>query len=227
MAALGNIGVLISEVTLFVNAGTLRDLSGNITTFDASQRRLWGGVAAHGGVSVADRQSVRDVSSNPIARPTSRGRQVSGETQLDGTPEPLLFAVTSAGVIVRKGRSDPALILRDLNENMEYEITVFGEGSQRTETWGPTSIAAQEDLTISGDLDPCTASVAYSSGLTRSGGFGVATWDLWPSLPSGLGFDTATGVISGTTTAVGSYSIDIGVTVEGHRRWKNVTLTVT
>jgi hypothetical protein len=66
---------------------------------------------------------------------------------------------------------------------------------------------------INGALTPGTVGVAYSDTLTTSGGTGTLTLSMTAgSLPAGLSFNAATGVISGTPTAEGSYSIVLSVT---------------
>ena len=54
---------------------------------------------------------------------------------------------------------------------------------------------------------------AYSTNLAASGGLGADTWSLSSgSLPTGLTLNSATGLISGTPTAVGSYLFTIRIT---------------
>lgn len=229
MAALGNIGFSISDRLEIAEGASILSfgVAGVSPMFAVPQRRNNGGVAARGLLDFSDYSSARSYLGEYCRRQESRTRQVYGETQLNGTPASLRVLVTSNGAVLDSIKSSPELVISDLNENMPYEITVFGAGSQRTETWGVSSVDAGGVMELSGTLLACTASVAYSSGLTVTGGFGDVVWDLWGSLPTGLGFNPTTGLITGTTTEVGTYRFDIGVTREGVRRWKNVTLVVT
>ena len=74
-------------------------------------------------------------------------------------------------------------------------------------------------ITTASPLSPsATAGVAYSKTLTASGGAGAGsyTWSLetGSSLPAGLGLSSA-GVISGTPTAVGTFTFTVKVTSGG------------
>lgn len=169
------------------------------------------------------------IAQNEAGRP-GEPRQISGETQFDGTPTSAWVVISRNGIPIKIRRATPEFIVNDeLIPGLDYEISVFGAGAQRTETWGPSSVAAVTRRALSGSLAACTASVAYSSGLTVTGGWGPVTWDIYGALPSGLSFNTSTGVISGTTAAAGTYGLDIGVTgdLDGHRLWKRVSLVVT
>ncbi|HET6896991.1 MAG TPA: putative Ig domain-containing protein, partial [Vicinamibacteria bacterium] len=57
-----------------------------------------------------------------------------------------------------------------------------------------------------------TAGSPYSQTFTQSGGVGTITWSLTGTLPTGLSFDTATGVLSGTPTQTGSFPITVTAT---------------
>ena len=62
-------------------------------------------------------------------------------------------------------------------------------------------------------LPNATLTVSYSQTLIPGGGVAPYTWSLdGGTLPPGLSFNTSTGVISGTPTALGPYSFTIGLT---------------
>ncbi len=69
---------------------------------------------------------------------------------------------------------------------------------------------------------------SYSTTLAATGGHTPYTWTLTGILPSGLSFDPSTGVLSGTTTASGVYSLTSVVTdADGRSTSKSFNLTVT
>jgi hypothetical protein len=74
-----------------------------------------------------------------------------------------------------------------------------------------STVAAAPSL--SGSLPIATNGVAYSAGYTLTGGQAPVTYSLTAgTLPTGLTLNTATGVISGTSTVYGDFPITITVT---------------
>ena len=61
-------------------------------------------------------------------------------------------------------------------------------------------------------VDTGTAGVAFSQTFTQTGGQGTITWSETGALPSGITLNTATGVLSGTTTQVGTFPITVTAT---------------
>ena len=57
-----------------------------------------------------------------------------------------------------------------------------------------------------------TAGVAFSQTFTQSGGLGTITWSETGALPGGITLNTASGVLSGTTSQVGSFPITVTAT---------------
>lgn len=57
-----------------------------------------------------------------------------------------------------------------------------------------------------------TVGVAYSSALTVTGGTGSKTWTATGTLPTGISIGSATGILSGTPTTVGTYSFTVRAT---------------
>jgi hypothetical protein len=77
-------------------------------------------------------------------------------------------------------------------------------------------ISASSLQITTSSLPQGTAGVAYSASLLATGGVAPYTWSISPSsassLPSGLGLNTSTGAISGTTSSVGTTTITFRVT---------------
>jgi sugar lactone lactonase YvrE len=72
-----------------------------------------------------------------------------------------------------------------------------------------------------------TAGSAFSQTLTAGGGFGPYTWAVASgSLPTGLRLDPATGVISGTPTAVGTTSLSVRATDQSLPAAQTATATI-
>src|SRR5207248_1565850 len=80
---------------------------------------------------------------------------------------------------------------------------------------GPTYslVIACNTITVT---NPAQASVqsgtAFNDTFTATGILGTATWSESGALPSGITLNSSTGVLSGTSTAIGSYPITVKVT---------------
>ena len=163
-----------------------------------------------------------------IIRNPGRTIQINGVTQVNGADTPRRKAILYKGHVHQQISGATEDVFFDNLVGNDYELVVFGDGARRSEVWGPTTIPAPTPMELSGSLAACTASVAYSSGLTLTGGNGTKTWYIsGQALPAGLGFSTSTGVISGTTAVTGTTLHTIGVR-DGNNvlRWKDVTLVV-
>lgn len=88
-------------------------------------------------------------------------------------------------------------------------------------------IVAPRPMTLSFTLAPAAANTAYeSSALNAEGGAGAPTYTV-EGLPAGLTMDPATGVITGTPTAPGSYVVVVtAADGQGHSATSSSTLTV-
>src|SRR5690348_15854175 len=56
------------------------------------------------------------------------------------------------------------------------------------------------------------AGTAYTQQFTPTGAIGSVTWSLTGTLPNGMSFDTATGVLSGTPLQTGPFPITVTAT---------------
>ena len=96
-----------------------------------------------------------------------------------------------------------------LTSQMQVTLTAAIAGTQSSKI---VSITVNPDPVIAGTPPPGVVGVPYSATLTASGGTGALKWSMSSgSAPAGLSFNSATGVISGTPTAVGSSTFNVQV----------------
>ena len=99
------------------------------------------------------------------------------------------------------------------NFSLTAQVT-DSQGNQATQVLALLINPAVSILTSS--LPPATSGVAYSQTLSATGGFGGYTWSLITgTLPAGLTLNSSTGVISGTTTAIGVVNVTFRATDTG------------
>ncbi len=97
-----------------------------------------------------------------------------------------------------------------LTSQIKATLTASIAGTQSKQT---VSITVNPDPVISGTPPPGVVGTPYSATLVASGGTGALKLSQGPgSLPAGLTFNTATGVISGTPTATGTSTFTAQVT---------------
>jgi lysophospholipase L1-like esterase len=110
-----------------------------------------------------------------------------------------------------------------------FGVTV-ADASGITATQSYSVTIAQVPLTVSSALAPATVGTYYAGNVTPSGGLAPYGWSLVSgTLPSGLGFDPATGTITGTPTQSGSFPLQVLVTDSSSPAQQvtaDVTLTV-
>jgi hypothetical protein len=95
-----------------------------------------------------------------------------------------------------------------------YQLFVYNtDGSVATKPGGLIYNAAPQWTTPSGALPSGQPTVSYTTTVAATGG--TITYSLVSgSLPTGLGLNTSTGVISGTPTTLNNYSFTLGATNE-------------
>jgi hypothetical protein len=116
---------------------------------------------------------------------------------------PLRFEGTGAGRYRMGAVADPANALPESEESnnagaLEETITLGGPLELRTIR-----------------LETAVLGVSYAVRLVAAGGDGAYTWSLRGSPPPGLTLDSATGLVSGTPTATGSYRLEVELASAG------------
>jgi large repetitive protein len=88
-----------------------------------------------------------------------------------------------------------------ITTQMKVALTATTSGTTNSSV---ASITVNPDPVISGTPPPGMVGTAYSTTLSSTGGTAPLTWSTVGSLPAGLTFNSATGVISGMPTTAGS-----------------------
>jgi predicted outer membrane repeat protein len=135
----------------------------------------------------------------------------------DGT-DPQLLALASNGGPTLTHALAPAspardfVPLADCTDSVGAALTRDQRGAARGTGGNPCDAGACETQTIvvgPASIPGAMAGVAYSQTFTATGGVGAITFTLGGTLPNGVTLDSATGVLSGTPTQVGSFDFTI------------------
>jgi len=97
----------------------------------------------------------------------------------------------------------------NITSQIQLTLTAAVTGTSNHST---VNITVNPDPTISGKPPVGTVGVAYTTTLVAAGGTAPLTWSIASgSLPAGLTFNAATGVISGTPTTVGTSNFTVQI----------------
>ena len=150
------------------------------------------------------------------ATPSSSGGTVVSWSVSPTLPAGLSFD-TSTGVI----SGTPTAI----TSTATYTITATNTGGSATTTVDITvNDVIPSSVDYSGNPFTLTKGTAMTAVTPTSSGGSVTSWSISPTLPAGLSFDTSTGAISGTPTAISSSTV---YTVTASNTGGSATETVT
>jgi hypothetical protein len=89
------------------------------------------------------------------------------------------------------------------------------------------TVAPMPPSIVTSGLPTGTVDVSYSYGLAASGGDGSYAWSVQAgALPAGITLDPGTGLLSGTPTVSGAFSVTFGVTSAGQTSTRDLALIV-
>ena len=151
--------------------------------------------------------------------PTTSGGAVTSWSISPSLPSGLSFS-TSTGAI----SGTPTTT----SSSTSYTVTASNTGGSATAIVTiEVNIAAPSSITYSPSSLTLAKGVAMTTVTPTTSGGPVSSWSISPSLPSGLSFDTSTGAISGTPTAISSStSYTVTATNAGGSGTATVTIQV-
>jgi hypothetical protein len=191
-------------------------ISGTPTTAGAYQ---FGASATDSGGAIASRTFTIRVE-NPLRILTeslpngTEGTAYSGPLSAAGGTPPYSWSIASGslppGLTLNPGTGE---ITGTPTASGVFGFTVAVTDSARTTASRALSIRVIAPLRIlTESLPPGIEGAPYSSPVSASGGTAPYSWSVSGSLPPGLTLNAATGAISGTPTAQGSFSFTVSVT---------------
>src|SRR5581483_6042281 len=111
-----------------------------------------------------------------------------------------------------------------------FPITVTvtdGNGCTGTSSGYTLTITCPTITVTNPGVNTGTAGVAFGQTFTQSGGQGTITWSETGTLPSGITLNTATGVLSGTTSQAGTFPITVTATDQNGCQGTGATYNLT
>ena len=190
-------------------------ISGTPTGINASATYTITASNAGGSDSVALVIAVNDVSPSSVSYTPNSFTLQKGSVMSSAIPTASGGAVTSWSV----SPSLPSGLSLDVStgtisgtptaitSSATYTVTASNSGGSATATVTiEVTDAAPSSITYSPSSSTLTVNVAMTTITPTSSGGTITSWSITPSLPTGLSFDTSTGAISGTPTAVSNYT---------------------
>jgi hypothetical protein len=152
---------------------------------------------------------------NPITLPDTTERDAYSSPALvaSGGVSPYVWTIsagaTPSGIYLD---STSGVLMGSATWAGDYQFTVRVQDVAGTAVTQPLSIhvnrAVPPVMILTSALNTITSTVPTAQALDATGGLGTYTWSVTGALPAGITLSTA-GVLSGTTTAAGTYSIVI------------------
>ena len=144
---------------------------------------------------------------------------IGGATFTTASTLPTGVTLTTAGVLTGTPMSGGV-----------FPITVTvtdGNGCTGTSTGYSLTIVCPTITVTSPANSTGTAGVAFSEQFSQSGGVGTITWSETGALPSGITLDSSTGILSGTTSVVGTFPITVIATDQNGCTGSSATYNLT
>jgi len=159
-------------------------------------------------ITVSNPSSNSDPAGTPLVAANftfTQSGAVGGATFTTSSGLPNGVTLTSAGVLTgtpSQGGTFPISV-----------VVTDGNGCTGTNPSYTLTITCPVITVTNPGVSSGTAGVAFSQTFTQSGGLGTITWSKsGDALPSGITLNSATGVLSGTTHAVGTFNITVTAT---------------
>jgi len=139
------------------------------------------------------------------------GSAYSGSLTASGGKSPLVWSISAgalpSGLSINSGTG---VISGTPTTAATSNFTVRAVDALGSVGTRATSMTVYAAVSLSGTLASATVGVAYSSGLTASGGKAPLVWSISAGvLPTGLSISSSTGVISGTPTTGGTSNVTV------------------
>ena len=176
------------------------------------------------------RSSILAISPASVPPPGTVGTPYDFGLLAENSTPPLTWSVTSGNLPPGIQLMASGLLVGTPTTAGSYTFTVqVTDQTTATAQAALTLVVSPPPLTIVTSPPPGgSLGTAYSQTLQSSGGTGTITWSVMSgTLPTGLSLGSATGIISGTPTAVGSFSFTVEATdSNGVTAQQSITLNI-